>query len=181
MDNYLLVDDGTESGLALDDGVRDTHLAAQSREEDDQFDGVNIVGDENEGSLLVLDQADDVVETVLDGVRLLADVLLLLAGLDGGGLLVQALLLFGLGFGAVLVEELESLGGGVAVEDVLELGDRRGDLEAHVEDLPLALETDILGPLDHASKVAAGLDVLTDTEVARALLDEGVLVDVSTI
>lgn len=58
---------------------------------------------------------------------------------------------------------------------MLELGNRRGDFEAHVEDLLLALETDILGPLHHAGDIALGLDVLTDTEVAGALLDEGVL------
>jgi len=62
----LLVDNGTETGLALHDGVGDTHLAAESGEEDNQLNGVNIVGDEDEGSLLVLNEANDVVETVLD-------------------------------------------------------------------------------------------------------------------
>lgn len=170
------MDDSSESGLALDDGVRDTHLAAESGKEDNQLNGVNIVGDEDEGSLLVLDQADDVVETVLDDVGLLGDVLLLLALLDGGGLLQETLLLLDLGLRAVLVEELESLGGGVLVENLLELGDRRGHLEAHVEDLLLALKTDILGPLHHARQVASGLDILADTEVARPLLDERVLI-----
>lgn len=169
------MDHGTETGLALDDGVGDTHLAAESGQEDDELNGVDIVGDQDEGSLLVLNQADDVVETVLDGVGLLGDVLLLLALLDGGSLLGETLLLLGLGLRAVLVEELESLGGGVAVQDVLELRDGRGDLQAQVEDLALALEQDVLGPLHHARKVALGLDVLADTEVAGALLDEGVL------
>ena len=171
-----------ETGLALDDGVRHTHLAAESGEEDDELDRVDIVGDQDKRGLLVLNQADDVVETVLDGVGLLADVLLLLAILDGSGLLGETLLLLGLGLRAVLVEELESLGSSVAVENLLELGDGRGHLKAHVEDLALALEEDILGPLHHAGEVALGLDVLTDTEVAGALLDERVLVgDVSII
>lgn len=169
------MDDGTEPGLALDDGVGDTHLAAESGQEDDKFDGVDVVGDQDKRGLLVLNQADDVVETILGGVRLLADILLLLALLDGGGLLEETLLLLGLGLRAVLVEELESLGGGVLVQDVLELGERRGDLQAHAEDLLLALETDILGPLHHAREVAAGLDVLADTEVTAALLEERVL------
>lgn len=171
----LLVDDSAETGLALDDGVGDAHLLAERRKEDNQLNGVNIVGDEDQGSLLVLNQADDVVETVLDGVGLLADVLLLLALLDGGSLLQETLLLLDLGLRAVLVEELESLGGGVAVKDVLELGQRGRDLEAHAEDLALALEADILGPLHHARQVSLGLDVLADAIVARALLDEGVL------
>lgn len=96
MATNLLVNNGTETGLALDDGVRDTHLAAESGQEDDQLNGVDIVGDEDQGSLLVLNQADDVVETVLDGVGLLGDILLLLALLDGGSLLEQTLLLLGL-------------------------------------------------------------------------------------
>lgn len=169
------MDDGTETGLALNDGVGNTHLAAESGKEDDQLNGVDIIGDQNQGSLLVLNQADDVVETVLDGVRLLGDILLLLALLDGGSLLEQALLLLSLGLRAVLVEELEGLGSSVLVENVLELGDRRRHLEAHVEDLLLALEADILGPLHHARDIALGLDVLTNSEVTGALLDEGVL------
>lgn len=171
----LLVDDRSETGLALDNGVWDTHLLAQRGEEDDELNGVNVVGDQDEGSLLVLNEADNVVETVLDGVGLLGDILLLLALLDGGGLLEETLLLLDLGLRTVLVQELESLGGGVLVENVGELGDRRGNLDAHLENLLLALETDILGPLNHAGQVTLGLDVLADTVVARAALDEGVL------
>jgi hypothetical protein len=107
----LLVDDGTETGLALDDNVGDTHLAAEGGEEDDQLNGVNVVGNQDERSLLVLDKADNVVETELGGVGLLGDILLLLALGDGGSLLGQALLLLGLCLRAVLVEDLESLGG----------------------------------------------------------------------
>lgn len=169
------MNDGTETGLALDDSVWDTHLLAQRGEENDELDRVDVVGDEDKRSLLVLDQADNVVETVLGSVGLLADVLLLLAVLDGGGLLEQTLLLLGLGLRAVLVEELESLGSGVLVEDVLELGESRRNLQAHLKDLLLALKTNVLGPLDHAAHVALGLDILTDTEAARALLDERVL------
>ena len=63
----------------------------------------------------------------------------------------------------------------VAVENVLELGDRRRDLQAHVEDLLLALEADVGGPSDHAGDIALGLDVLADTVVPGALLEERVL------
>lgn len=176
---HLLVDDSAETGLALDNGVGDTHLLAERRKEDDELNRLNVVGDEDEGSLLVLNQANDVVETVLDGVGLLADVLLLLAILDGGSLLEETLLLLGLGLRSVLVEELESLGSGVAVEDVLELGQSRGDLQAHLKDLLLSLEADILGPLHHAGDVSLGLDILTDTEVAGSLLKKRVLIMIS--
>lgn len=171
----LLVDDGTETGLALDDGVGDTHLAAESRKEDDKLDGVNVVGDQDKSGLLGLNEGDNVVETVLDNVGLLGDILLLLALGDSGGLLGETLLLVGLGLRAVLVEELEGLGGSVAVKNVGELGDGRGDLQAHVQDLALALQTDVGRPLHHAGEVATGLDVLADTEVLRAALNERVL------
>lgn len=169
------MDDSAEPGLALDDRVWDAHLAAERRQEDDKLDRVNVVGDQDQRSLLVLNEADNVVQAVLGGVGLLADILLLLALLDGGGLLEETLLLLGLGLGAVLVEELEGLGSGVLVEDLLELGDGRGDLQAHVEDLLLALKTNILGPLHHTGEVALGLDVLADAIVAGALLKERVL------
>jgi hypothetical protein len=71
------------------------------------------------------------------------------------------------------------LGGGVAVEDVLELGDRRWDLETEVQDLLLALQTNIFGPLHHAGEVSARLNVLTDAKVTGALLDKRVLVLIS--
>lgn len=63
----------------------------------------------------------------------------------------------------------------VAVSNVLELGDSRGNLQAHVEDLLLALKTDVCGPSHHTREVALGLDVLADTIVAGTLLDERVL------
>lgn len=169
------MDDSAETGLALDNGIGNTHLLAERRKEDNELDRVDIVGDQDERSLLVLNEANNVVETVLDGVRLLADILLLLALLDGGSLLDETLLLLGLGLRTVLVEELESLGGGVAVEDRLELSDRRGNLHAHLKNLLLALEADVLGPLNHTGHVASGLDVLADAEVAGLALDKRVL------
>ena len=127
----LLVDDGTESGLVLDNHVRHSHLSAERREEDDELDRVNVVGDHDEVGLLGLDEGDDVVESVLDEQGLLVG--LLLDGLVAGGnlglsLLQQTSLLLLLGLGLVLVEQLEELGRGVLVEGVRELGDRRGDL-----------------------------------------------------
>ena len=169
------MDDRAESGLALDDGVRNTHLAAKSWQEDDQLNGVDIVGDEDQSSLLVLNQADDVVEAVLGSVWFLGDIFFLLTVFDGGSLLDQTLLLLNLALRTVLVQEFESLGGGVSVEDVLELSDRGRDLETEVQDLLLALQTDIFGPLHHTGKVATRLDVLADTIVAGALLDKRVL------
>ncbi len=115
------------------------------------------------------------IESVLDNIRLLADVLLLLAFADRRSFLEQSLLLLCLGFRLVFVEELEGLGGGVAVEHVGELRDRRGDFETEVEDLLLALQTDVFGPLYHAREVAAWLDVLANAKVARTFFNKRVL------
>lgn len=168
---------GTGASLALDDGVWNTHLSAEGGQEDDELNRIDIVGDDDQRGLLRLDKRDDVVETKLDSVWLLADVFLLLALSHSRGFLVQALFLLGLGFWTILVEELEELCGGVAIESILELGDGWRDLEAHVQDLALALEADILGPFHHARDVTLRLDILADTEIARPTLDQWVLLE----
>jgi len=169
----LLVDDGTETGLALYDDVGDTHLAAESGEEDNELDGVDIVGDDDEGSLLGLNKSNDVVKTVLDEEGLLGLILLSLS--NGGSSLSETGLLLLLRLGAVLVEELEELGSGVLVQGVGELGNGGWNLQALVEDDLLALEADILGPLDEAGEVSLRADVLADTEVLGGRLEERVL------
>lgn len=102
------------------------------------------------------------VETVLDVEGLLA-VKLTLLGLalgNGGSLSLKTGLLLLLGLRAVLVHETEELGGSVLVKGGSELSDRRGDLQALVEDNLLALELNVFGPLDEAGQVTRGLDVL---------------------
>lgn len=58
---------------------------------------------------------------------------------------------------------------------MLELSERGRDLETELQDLLLALKTNVLGPLDHAGDIALRLNVLANTVVARASLDERVL------
>ena len=129
-------------------------------EENDELDGVNVRGDDDKLSLLGLDKGDDVVEAVLDEEGLL--------GVLGGGVLGLVLglgletgLLLLLGLRLVLVEESEELSSSVLVENVGELSDGRGDLETLVEDDALALEANVLGPLDEAGHVGLGADVTT--------------------
>lgn len=52
---------------------------------------------------------------------------------------MQPLLLLSLSLWLIFVEELESLGGGIAVEDVSKLGDGGRDFETEVEDFLLTL------------------------------------------
>ena len=60
------MNDRAKTSLALHDDVWNTHLAAKSGKEDNELDGVDIVGDDNERRLLGLDERNAVVETVLD-------------------------------------------------------------------------------------------------------------------
>lgn len=57
---------GFSAYLPLHDAVRDAHLAAESRQPDDELDGVDVVGDDDEGCLLLLDQGGHVLKTKLD-------------------------------------------------------------------------------------------------------------------
>lgn len=59
------MDDCAETSLALDDDVGNTHLATESGKEDEELDGVNIVGDDDKSGLFGLDEGNTVVETVL--------------------------------------------------------------------------------------------------------------------
>lgn len=95
----LLVDDRAKTGLALDNDVWDTHLAAESGKEDDKLNGVNIVGDDDERRLLGLDEGNAVVQAVLGEEGLLGVLglsLLLLSGRLSGSLKTSLLLLLAL-------------------------------------------------------------------------------------
>lgn len=164
-----------QSRLSLDDRIRHPHLSAQRRQEDDQLNRIHIIRDQHQPRFLILHQPNDMVKPILDRIRLLADIFLLLSLRDSSRLFQQTFLLLGFRFGLVLGEELEGLRGGVAVEGRVELGDGGRDFEAEIEDLTLALEAYVFGPLYHARQVAAWLDVLSNAEVAGAFFDEGVL------
>jgi hypothetical protein len=62
----LLVDDGAQTRLRLDNNVRDAHLAAESRKEDNKLNGVDIIGNNDKGSLLSLDEGNAVVQAIFD-------------------------------------------------------------------------------------------------------------------
>jgi len=62
----LLVDNFAEVGLATDEAEGHAHLAAESREENNHLDGVNVVSDHNEFSFLLLNEMGNVVQAELD-------------------------------------------------------------------------------------------------------------------
>jgi len=171
----LLVDDSSETGLALDNGIWDTHLAAESWKENNELNWVDIMSDENQAGLLVLDKGHNVIQTILDSIWLLRHFLALLALGNSRCFLLQSLLFLGLGLWAVFVEELEGLSRQILVKSVLELRERWWNLEAHLKNLALTLEADIFWPLYHTRQVAMRLNVLTNAKVAWALLNERIL------
>jgi len=125
----LFMDHGTQARFPLHDDVRYAHLAAQSGKEDNKLDGVDIVGNDNEGGFLGFDQGNNVVKTVFDEQGFLGVLVILLLALGGGrGGSLKAGLLLLLGLRAVLVEEFEQLNGSVLVQGVRELGNGGGNL-----------------------------------------------------
>ena len=123
----LLVDEGTQTSLTLDNAVRDSHLATEGREPDNQFDGINVVSNDNELSLLGFNESGDVVQTILDTNWLLSLFDSLTSSL-GSGSSSQTLLLFDLAFRLVLVEQAEELGGSVLIQGTGELVNGWGNL-----------------------------------------------------
>ena len=136
--------------LALHNRIRHAHLPTQRRQENHQLNRIHIIRNQHQRRFLILNQPHHMIQPILDRVRLLAHILLLLALLYRCRLLEQSLLLLSPGLRLVLVEQLEGLRGGVAVEDVAELGDGGRDFEAEVEDLLLPLQAHVFGPFDHA-------------------------------
>ena len=62
----LLVDELAEASLTLNEGEGDSLLSAESREESEEFNGVNVVSNNNELSLTLFNEFSNVVETELD-------------------------------------------------------------------------------------------------------------------
>jgi len=75
----LLVDKLSEVGLSSDETEWDTLLSAESREEANHFDGVDIVSHDNHLGSSVFNKSGDVVETVLDDEGFGSDLLVFLA------------------------------------------------------------------------------------------------------
>ena len=89
---------------------------------DNQFDGINVVSNDNELSLLSFNEGSDVVQTVLDTDGLLSLFKSLTSSLGSSGS-SQTLLLFNFAFRLILVEETEELSGSVLIQGARELVD----------------------------------------------------------
>lgn len=170
----LFVDEFTKSCLSLDEAVWDVLLSAEGWEPHNELDWVNIVSDDDELSLLVLDEVSDVVETVFQDLWLSGLILLLSTGnlvLSGGQ---KSLLLLFLAFSGVLGEKSEQVTGLVGFQGVGELIDGWWDLQSLHEDSLLTLELDVSWPSDETGQITTMLDVITNAEVAWSTLEQWV-------
>lgn len=97
----LLVDELTESGLTLDESIGDTLLSAESREESHEFNGINVVSDDNELGLALFNESGHVVKTELEHVWL-STLLSITTSLLGFSFLLKSGLFLDLGLWLVL-------------------------------------------------------------------------------
>jgi len=180
----------------LDNAIRNATLLTKVRNINDQLNRINIMRNNHQLSLLILDQSNAMIQSLLDKVRFFPDLAILLSILgDGLGLLDKSSLLLLQSLGTVFIQEFEELHGIVLVERVGKLGEGRRDLEAFFEDFLLSLQTDVLGPFDVAGHILVWLYIAacftptalafsstwawewesTDPKVFRTLLDERIL------
>jgi hypothetical protein len=149
----LLVYKGSKTSLILHNHERDLHLTAESGHPHNEFDGVNVTGDQDKLGLLLLDEGRDVLESELDNIGDL--VVRFLASSSGGSNLLDSLLLGSRSLRAILVKKSEDSHGLILAQSFGELVDRRGDLKTLVQDSTLTLDADILGPTNETTEVTA--------------------------
>merc|ERR1719506_1823840 len=106
----LLANQVAETGLTLDNAVRNVHLAAKGGKPHNQFDGVNIVRDDNQLGLALFDKSGNMVDTELDHLGLVARLGVTSLSFEIG-LGHETLLLVFLGFRAVMRHDAEQVGG----------------------------------------------------------------------
>jgi hypothetical protein len=168
----LLVDQLTETGLALDKAVGNILVAAEVGEPDNEFDRVNVVSNHNKFRLTLLNESGDVVQATLQELGFGSLSLLLRLAILVLGRLDQTGLLLGTSLRLVLGQKLKEGFGLVGRERVGELVNDGRDLETFEKNSLLALEEDVAGPLDEAGHVALGLDVSADLEDTFGAFEE---------
>ena len=168
----LLVDKLTETGLVLDESIRDILLATEHREVENKLDGVDIASDEDELGLVVLDERGDGAQTELVD-RVGVTGLLVLA--TSGSFLLQSLGLLSFSLRLVFSQKLESFLSLVPLQSFLELGDLWWDTESLQKNLLLSLNSDVLWPLDESRQISLVHHITTNAVISRALLEESLV------
>ena len=102
------MNDLAETRLALDDAVGNVEAAAERRQEEDDFEGINVVRNDDERRLLVLDELRHILDAETKSGRPLCH-RLLFAVLELLGALFEAIFLAGRRLRTILVEQAEHL------------------------------------------------------------------------
>mmetsp|Transcript_50580 Transcript_50580/g.93550 ORF Transcript_50580/g.93550 Transcript_50580/m.93550 type:complete len:236 (+) Transcript_50580:262-969(+) len=169
----LLVDKSSQPCLALDDAVWHILLPAESWHPANHLDGINIMRNDDKLGLLLLDECRNMIQAILQHHGLLGfDLAALLLCL---GSFQQPLPLLLACFRLVLLAQPQQGSRLVLVNGMVELVDRRRNLQSHKHDALLALQADVLGPLHEAVQVCLWSDVTADAEVLWVLLKEDTL------
>jgi len=169
----LAVNETSKTCLALNDAVWNSHLSAQGWQEDDDLNGLDVMGNDNELSLFLLYHANNSVDSAGQQEGLLGGLVSsTFHSLNSAGLQTFALLQFALR--SVLIGELEELGSSLSIKSLVELVDCWWHLQTTLKDNMLSLEPDVFWPLNKVSQVTLGLDILTNAEVLASLLKERV-------
>jgi len=160
--------------LTLHDAIGHSHTSAQGRKVQYELNGINIVSNANQLGLLGFNERSDRVGSLAKGRLSLSWLISLALGLlnRAGSQTVLAGLL---GLRSVLVQKLEELGGGLLINGLSELVDRRWYLDSGVKNGPLPLDTDVLRPANEAAQVTTWLDILADGKVLGSLLKERIV------
>jgi hypothetical protein len=104
----LLVDKFAKACLSLNEAERNTLLSAQSWQEDEEFNGVDVVSHNNELSLTIFNELGNVVETILEDNRL-GGLLGISTTLLALGSRLESDLLLSLSFGLVFSKQFKEL------------------------------------------------------------------------
>jgi len=168
----LFVHQLSKSGLALDEAVRDVFVSAEVGEPHNQFNGINVVGNNDELRLFLFNESGHVVESALEELwlggfgSLLRFSILILRGFGETGFLLST----GLGF--VFSQELEESLCFVSGQSVAELIDHWRNLQSLEENSLLSLQKDVLGPLYESRHVSLRLNVSSNLEDSASALEK---------
>lgn len=167
----LLVNKFSKVSLSSDEAEWHSLLSAESREEANHLDGVNIVSNNNHLGSSIFNKLGDMVQSILDVERLGGFGLITFSGsrfLESGLFLSSSLR-------AIFSEQFKEFTGLIFFDSVLELSDCWWNLQSLHKNSLLALNSNILGPLNETSEVSLGLDVSPDSKVAWVLFEQRIL------
>jgi hypothetical protein len=172
----LGVNELSKSSLTLDEAIWNSLGLAQSWEENNHLNWVNVVSNNDQLGLLLLNKRGHVVKSELKVNWLWANMSLGVSSLSLLSLRLKSLFFFLSGLWAIFREQFKKLTSLVLVDGIRKLVDCWWALKTLEKDSLLTLNTNVLWPLDEPSKVSSWLNISTDSEVSGTLLEQRILI-----